>query len=388
MRCESIYHRRARPESASLLARIVCLGTCVIPLVFAGGCADSENGSQGSEFSEEPVAVEVITVSPQSVTHAVALTGQFEAENQVLIKPEVNGVIATVEFEEGQPVVEGQILFQIRDGEQAARLEAARAALRLAKDVYDRTQRLAQRDVSSVARRAEVSARLDEAQARVDLAEVEFEQTRIRAPFSGMTGIRTTALGDRVEEDDALVSLAAIDRLQLVFTVQEMGVALARVGGTIHARVVPWPGERFPGRVFFVSPTIDPTARRLVLKAWVENADHRLKPGMFANVDVEVAQLENALMIPESALVHDRNGTFVWKVGAEERVAKVPVDIGLRQKGRVQVVRGVQPGDRVISAGTNKVLAGDVVSAVKAEPAAHAADETLPEASGPSGDET
>ena len=388
MRCESIHYRRARPESASLLARIAWLTACAIPLAMAGACTETGTGSPDSGPAEERVAVEVTTVSPQSVTHAVALTGQFEAENQVLIKPEVNGGIAAVEFEEGQPVAEGQVLFRMRDGEQAARLEAARAALRLAKDVHERTQRLAQRDVSSVARRAEASARLDEARARVDLAEVELEQTRIRAPFAGITGIRTTAVGDRVEEDNALVSLAAIDRLQLVFTVQEMGVALARVGRPIHARVVPWPGERFPGEIFFVSPTIDPTARRLVMKAWVDNEDHRLKPGMFANVDVEVAQLEGALMIPESAVVHDRNGTFVWKVAEDERVAKLPVEIGLRQKGRVQVVRGIAPGDRVISAGTNKVLAGDVVSAVEADPAVHAADETLPEVSGPSGDET
>ena len=163
MRCEPIYHRRARPGSASRLTLLASLGVCVISLVFTGACAESGNESHSSDFSEEPVTVEVTTVSPQSVTHAVALTGQFEAENQVLIKPEVNGVIATVEFEEGQPVVEGQILFRIRDGEQAARLEAARAALRLAKDVYDRTQRLAQRDVSSVARRAEVAPKLHSA---------------------------------------------------------------------------------------------------------------------------------------------------------------------------------------------------------------------------------
>ena len=332
--------------------------------------------------------MEVHTIEPELVRHSVALTGQFEAENHVVIKPEVEGVIESVEFEEGAPVEEGQILFRLRDAEQRARLSEARAAQKLAQDTFDRTQQLAQRDVSSAARRAEAASRLEAAQARVELAEVELERTRIRAPFAGLTGIRTTAIGDRVEEDDGLVSLDAVDELQLVFTVQEMGVALARVGVPIQARVVPWPGERFPGEIFFVSPTIDPTARRLVIKARVPNPDHKLKPGMFANVDVEIEQREDALMLPESSLVYDRNGAYVWRVSEDAVVEKVPVEIGLRQKGRVQVVSGVAEQDRVISAGTNKVLAGDRVLAVEAKPVVHATGEVETKHSGPAGDET
>jgi membrane fusion protein (multidrug efflux system) len=140
--------------------------------------------------------------------------------------------------------------------------------------------------------------------------------------------------------------------------------------------------------VFFVSPTIDPSARRLVLKAWVDNQERKLKPGMFANIDVELAHFEAALMAPESALVHDRNGRFVWRVGEDERVEKVPVEIGIREGGRVQLLSGVASGERIISAGTNKVLAGDRVEALEPASDAHAAGPFTEEVPKARGDDT
>lgn len=367
-------------------ARLAFLTACVLALGFAAGCSGEREllGARADEESDV-VVVEAVRLVPEAVTRTAALTGQFEAASHVVVKPEIEGVIDAIEFKEGRAVEVGDVLFRLRDGEQKAKRKVALAALKLARDVYDRTQRLAQRDVSSAARGAEASARLDEARANVDLAEVELERTRIRAPFTGIAGLLTTEIGDRVEEDSGLVSLTAVDRLQLVFTVPELAVALARVGGAIHARVISWPGERFPGTVFFVSPTIDPSARRLVLKAWVDNSEGKLKPGMFANIDIELAHFETALMAPESALVFDRNGRFVWRVGEDERVEKVPVEIGIREAGRVQLLSGVAGGERIISAGTNKVLAGDRVEAVEPDSgrrAAGSASEEVPKARG------
>jgi membrane fusion protein (multidrug efflux system) len=268
-------------------------------------------------------------------------------------------------------------------------LQEARAAVRLAQDVYDRTRRLASRDVSSAARSAEAVARLDVAKARFSLAEVELARTRILAPFDGVTGDRMTAIGDRVEQDIGLVSLAAIGRLQLVFTVPETGVAMASMGTPIQASVIAWPGEHFPGEVFFVAPSIDPISRRLVLKAWIANDDHRLKPGMFANVEVEIAKREDALLIPESSIVYDRNGTYIWRITEDDLAEKIPVKIGLRRSGTVEVVSGIQDGDRVVSAGTHKVMAGDRVNAIEVDPIAQAVDESeMSEGPGVSEDET
>lgn len=310
-----------------------------------------------SESESKAVRVEAVEIAPELLIHRAALTGQLAAEHSVMVKSEIEGVIDSVHGEEGKPVAKGDLLFRLRDGRQRAQLMEAKAHLALADDVYRRTQRLSREDISSQAMRAEASARRDEARAKVELAQVELERTRILAPFDGVLGSRLVSPGQRVEEEP-LVELAAIDRLQLVFTVPEPSLALARLGSKVEARVVAFPDERFPGEVFFVSPTLDPASRRLVSKAWVPNPNRRLKPGMFANVDIEISRQEGAILVPESAMVYDRHGTYVWRVTGENRAQKVPVEIGLRPAGRVQVLAGLAAGDRVVSAGTNKVMAG------------------------------
>ena len=170
-------------------------------------------------------------------------------------------------------------------------------------------------------------------------------------------GARYVAPGDRITDKKALVRIDAIDRLQLSFAISEQGVAFARTGVKLEVRVRPYPDEIFPGEVFFVSPSLDPATRRMILKAWVPNTDHRLRPGLFANVDLEIAQRENALLVPESAVVFDREGTYVWRL-RDEVAERVPIEIGLRKSGRVEVTLGLAPGDTIVTAGTHKVVEG------------------------------
>jgi membrane fusion protein (multidrug efflux system) len=114
------------------------------------------------------------------------------------------------------------------------------------------------------------------------------------------------------------------------------------------------------------------------LKAWVPNPDHRLKPGMFTNVDVQIAEREAALSVPEAAMVYDRNGSYVWRVAEGDVAEKVPVRIGLRSGGTVEIVEGLRTGDAVISAGTHKVIAGRRLRLVKAPDALQALEELSP----------
>ena len=338
-----------------------------------GGEAETEE-----DWAKSPATVEAVTLVPETLRDEVALTGQLDAEFEVLLKPEIHGVIASIEFEEGHHVEADQVLFRLKDGEQRARVMEAEAEQRLAQDIFNRTQRLTRQDVSSLARRAEAAAALDIAAAKLALAELELERTRVRAPFAGVVALRLVAPGDRVDDESGLVTISAVDRLQLVFSTQEATAGLARTGGVVFARVIAFPGERFRGDIFYVSPRIDPAARRLIVKAWVENADHRLKPGMFANVDVEIAVRPNALFVPEAAIVYDRNGSYVWLIDEDLRAQKVPVRIGLRQRGRVEIAEGVEAGDRVVAAGTNKLMAGSQVEIAPSAPLEHARESSPP----------
>ncbi len=337
-------------RSGALLLLLACLSA-------GGGCdsADDASGPQGG--GKGPITVEMIQVAPQLLRDTATFSGQLDAEYSVELKAETSGIIEKLLFEEGQTVKKGAVLFQLRDDEQKARLAEAVANRDLAQEVWNRTQQLVHRDAASAAQRDRANAELAVARARVDLARLAVSRTRIAAPFDGVVGARYVAPGDRITDKVALVRIDAIDRLQLSFATSEQGVAFARTGVKLEVRVRPYPDEVFTGEVFFVSPSLDPATRRMILKAWVPNADRRLRPGLFANVDLEIAQRENAMLIPESAVVFGREGAYVWRV-RDEVAERVPVEIGLRKNGRVEVTLGLAAGDTIVTAGTHKVIEG------------------------------
>jgi membrane fusion protein (multidrug efflux system) len=361
--------------SAPLAALLASLG-----LAGAGCGPDGVDAGHAAEGS--PITVELLKVEPQLLRDTATFSGQLDSEYSVELKAETNGVVEEVLFDEGQTVKRGAVLFRLRDDEQRARLSEAVANRDLAQEVWDRTQQLVSRDAASAAQKDRAAAELAVARARVDLARVGLDRTRISAPFDGVVGARRVAPGDRITDKMALVRIDKIDRLQLSFAITEQGVAFARTGAKIDVRVRPYPDEVFSGEVFFVSPSLDPATRRLILKAWVQNPDHRLRPGLFANVELELAQRENSLLIPESAVVFDRAGTYVWRVHGEI-AERVPIEIGLRKHGRVEVTLGLQPGDTIVTAGTHKVIEGRKLRAAAPEATDQARGE--PQATGSGG---
>lgn len=338
-----------------------------LPLVsFVGlltglGCGLGDAGSVGAAGGPS-VTVEAVTVKAGLLRDVETFSGQLSAEKSVMVKSEIEGVIDAVLFDEGQEVSEGQVLFRLKSAEQSALVREARANLALAMEVHDRTLKLAKRDAASEAAQQQAAAELAVARARVELAQVDLDRTDIRAPFDGVVGQRLVDPGDRVDTDTPLVEIDSVDRLQVSFSISELGILFTEVGTPVDVRVAPYPEDVFPARVFFVSPTLDPATRRITAKAWIDNADRRLRPGLFAEIDMQVAERSDAILVPESAVVFDRRGTYVWRLDEQRVATKVPVETGLRRDGRVEITLGLQPGERIVSAGTHKVIEGMEVS--------------------------
>jgi membrane fusion protein (multidrug efflux system) len=327
----------------------------LVALALASGCGDPSANHGGPP---PPPTVEVVTVDPKPFSDVVELVGQLESAESVVLRPEITGVIESIHFEEGQVVKTGDVLFRLKSERQRAALREAQAKRLLAADVFRRTQELARRQISAVAELDRARAELEAADAAVEIARVELERTEIKAPFDGAVGARQVSPGDRVNGDTSLVQVDMIDRLQLLFGLPETAVGLAREGIRVSVAVAPFPGEHFEGTVYFVAPALDPQTRRLALKAWVPNPGHRLRPGLFATLEAEVEHIEDALVIPESAIVYDAGGAYVWRVGADGLAARADVTLGPRREGNVVVREGVAPGDRIVTAGTHKVMPG------------------------------
>jgi membrane fusion protein (multidrug efflux system) len=271
------FARRTTPLIALLATLAVGKLACGPDGVDAGHAAEAP-----------PITVELLKVEPQLLRDTATFSGQLDAEYSVELKAETSGVIEAVLFEEGQAVEKGAELFRLRDDEQVARLNEAIANRDLAQEVWDRTQQLVSRDAASAAQKDRAAAELSVAKARVDLARLALDRTRIKAPFDGVVGARFVAPGDRITDKKALVRIDAIDRLQLSFAISEQGIAFARNGVKLELRVRPC-RRGLPAR--FVSPSLDPTTRRMILRPGCP-APTTAGPEPLRNVDSEIAQRE------------------------------------------------------------------------------------------------
>jgi membrane fusion protein, multidrug efflux system len=327
------------------------------------GCKGDQHG-----FAPPPPVVEVITVVPETVRDTIVLVGQLESEASVELRPEIDGMVESIDFTEGQSVKKGDVLFSLRDAEQRAHVRESVARAKLAEEIFRRVSLLAQKEVSARVEFDKAQAELEVARAEVELREVELAKTKVRAPFEGVVGARMVSPGERVRRSTKLVRVDAVDRLQLVFAVPEIGVPFVRTGMPVKISVKPFPEIRFDGEVFFVSPTLDASTRRLTLKAWVPNPNRKLQPGLFANLEVQLAERENAMVVPDAALMVDQAGSFVWRIGADGKASRAPIEIGLRKAARVEIASGIEAGDRIVSAGTQKVTEGAPVVIAGQEP--------------------
>lgn len=341
-----------------MLRRALLLGI-VLPLAALCGC---RRGAGQGGFSMPPPVVEVVTVAPETVRDTVTLVGQLDSEHSVELRPEIDGVVESIDFIEGQSVKRGEVLVSLRDAEQRARSREARARAKLAEELFARIQQLSAKEVSARVEFDKASAELEVARAEAELRDVELAKTKVLAPFDGVVGARLVSPGERVRRSTKLVRIDAIDRLQLVFAVPEIGVPFVRKGMPVTITVKPFPEMKFAGEVFFVSPTLDAATRRLMLKAWVPNPDRKLQPGLFANLEVQLAERPNAIVVPDAALLVDQAGSFVWRIGEDRKARRVPVEIGLRKASRVELTSGLAAGDRIVSAGTQKVTEGGLVA--------------------------
>ncbi len=357
------------PGTHRWLARAAAVAALL--LVGCDGSSDSD------EYAPPPATVEIVTLTPTTFEEVAEFTGALTADESVVVRPETSGVVESIEVDEGQQVSKGQLLFRLRNDEQKARLAEAVAARDLARRVYDRVESLKGDDVLSIEELDRARAELAQAEARLEIAEVELDRTEIRAPFDGVLGSRMVSPGDRVTggamsrrgDETGMTQIDAIDEVKLVFTLPEVAVPRIRVGIPLEISVAPFPGERFQGEIYFVSPSLDPLNRRILVKARIPNEEHRLRAGLSATVFLPTGARDDALLAPESAIVHDVAGTFVWRQAEDGTAERVPVRLGGRDEGRVEIVEGLSPGDRIVSAGTNKVSQGSALDAVEADAA-------------------
>lgn len=337
-----------------------------LPAAAAPGTAGTASGASpvparsgpagGPPPQRAPVPVEVVAVESQVLERRLSAVGSLLSDESVMLRPEIAGRLQEINFQEGQEVKRGDLLFRLDDDVARAEWQQARANLALAESKFKRSEQLQKQGFISQQARDEADNALRVERANVALAQARLNKTEIRAPFDGQLGLRNVSVGDVVSAGQDLVTLQAIQRLKVDFRLPETFLPQVRVGQTLQIGIDALPDQRWSGEVTAISPLVDVSGRAVLLRARLENPDGVLRPGMFARVNLLVAS-SPALVVPETALTPRDNRQYVLRV-ADGVVQEVPVQTGQRQRGMVEVNGELAAGDQVIIAGTQKVENG------------------------------
>jgi len=275
--------------------------------------------------------------------------GTAEANEAVTLTATVTEPVTRIAFEEGESVEKGDILVQLEDSAEQARLQEAERA-------YERTRNLARTNAGSIARR-------EEEQARRDIAYAEVKDRQIKAPFSGIAGLRNVSVGDLVTPGTVITTINDIDPIKLDFTVPETFLPLLTTGLPIEAKTDAWPGDVFKGHISAIDPRINPTTRAVRVRAVLPNPDLRLRPGLLMTTEILSGQRTH-IAIPEEALnISDSPSVLV--VTDENKVEARPVTPGVRRAGYVEILSGLEQGERVIVEGGMKTPPGTSVTLIQ-----------------------
>ncbi len=343
-----------RPARVALLAAIVLAPAC-------GGDADKAP-------QDFPVPVEMATVESKDLRETLNLVGTLQANESVILKSEIEGQVASIHFDEGEHVAAGKLLVQLDDSELAAELREAEAELAWARGEFARRQNLFKQKIVPERELDRAKADLDRDAARVETIRARLAKTRIVAPFGGIVGARRVSPGDVLTSASALVNVESIDPLKLEFEVPERYLPLLAVNQSVNVRVTAFPDRRFPGIVYFIDPRVTSANRAVPVKARVPNTAEVLHPGMYANVELVVQDKPGAITVPEQALIPQGDQVFVFRVKKGGTVELVPVRTGIRSAGVVEIASGLSAGDRVVSAGHQKIGPGSKVVPFGAPP--------------------
>ena len=338
------------------------------PVVDAGGAAaaSAPRGASASASASAAaggtVTVEVGKVQRLRIEDDAQAVGTLRSRQGVMLRPEVSGRIARLGFGDGQRVRRGQLLVQLDDTLQAAQLRQSQAQAGIASTNLQRNRELVAQNFVSQSVVDQSAAALEVAQAQVALSKAQLERMKILAPFDGVAGIRSVNLGDYVKDGADLVNLEDTSQVWVDYRLPERYVAQLKRGLPVEVALDAMPGRSFRGQVDALDSQVDANGRSLLVRARLANPEGVLRSGMFARTRTLFAVRENALAVPEEALVPQGGKQYLIKIidGPQGKVSqRLEARIGVRVPGKVEILDGVADGDMVATAGQARLLRGD-----------------------------
>lgn len=345
-------------------------------------------GGMGGGF-RPPITVQMAEVTKGDINATMTVVGNLIGEQTVDVVPRTGGRLVSVNVQLGDRVRRGQLLAKIEDFEIVEQVKQAEASLEVAKATirqreadlkvaelnFERSKNLFGRQLLAKQALDDAESRFLAAQAQLDLSRAQSTQTsarldelqinlantRIISPVDGYVGKRNADPGAWVSQNAPVVSVVDVSRMRLVANVVEKDLRLVNAGDVATVEVDAYPGDIFKGRIARVAPVLDPATRTATMEVEIPNPDNRLKPGMYARVLLTIEERKGTTLVPKVAVVDFEGRRGVWIPQGENKARFVPVKLGLEDTERMEIIEGLQPGDRIVTEGAASLRAGDTM---------------------------
>ncbi|WP_020648347.1 efflux RND transporter periplasmic adaptor subunit [Solimonas variicoloris] len=350
--------------------RRLALVAVLVLIVAAIAWRTRHSGNAHGPRGNEPATVALATVRSGTAPVLLGAVGNVVSPHTVNVRPQVAGTLKEIYFSEGDSVAAGQKLFLIDPAPYQAALAQARAQLAVdraslsaARAQFERMKPLAEKDYvtsqeydDARAAAEESAARVVADEAAVQTAEINLGYTLIRSPIAGRTGSVAAKTGNLVSASDGtpLVVINEIDTVQVQFALPQTQLAdvqQALTRGEVPVEVLGDDAEHplARGRLNFIENAVDPSTGTVALKALIDNADHRLWPGTFVTVRLQLAVEDGALLVPESAVQPGAEGQYVFVVDADGKAQLRTVTIDRQVGGELVVTHGLKAGETIVA---------------------------------------
>ncbi len=307
--------------------------------------------------------VEIAKAKIGEVELYINCVGNLKPNSQVVIRSEIEGIIKTIHFTEGTDVTKGQLLISFDDSLAVAKYNEILARLTHAKAEFERAKGLQAKKYISDSEVFKREAEMKSLAAQSEVAKIELSKYKIYSPMNGRIGLIDIAPGDYVQRGSQLASIVNDTPLEVEFRIPELQLANVSVGQTIIITTENNPSEYY-GTIKAISPISEKSSHMVIARAVLDDHDSNIVSGQFANVKIITEHSDKATLIPETAVMRTNGEDFVYRV-VDGVALRTNVVIGtFQQKGNVEVLSGIFPGDTVVTKGHIRVQDGQPVKIV------------------------
>jgi len=330
--------------------------------------------NSGTNSSPTPIAgpraggvelpVTVITLKKETLKNQLNVTGTILPNESVSLRPEVSGLVTKISFKEGQYVSKGTPLLYLNDNDLQAQYQKLEYTQKLFESQENRQKQLLAREAISQEEYDIVLNQYNTTLSDLKLVEAQIQKTIVRAPFNGTLGLRQVSEGSVIGTGDIIATVVNMDPIKIEFSIPERYANMVEVGAPVFFSSESTKDEA-EGSVYAFEPQIDAATRTLKLRAQSSNKGGKFLPGMFVKIRFVLGEIDSALMVPAESVIPELQGYKVFVVGKDQKAEERSVEIGTRTESHVQITKGLEEGEMVLTSGVLQARPGSLLKITK-----------------------